>query len=205
MLYSHMKVFSTKTVRFTALVQASGQPEVANLWTRPEEDKPFMKAVRENRVLTVKQENLGSSKDFGVVGFLREKNVSYLVFPKSLEKFKDRRVIGIKYDLVRTGGPLGKVVKQRHTEKRGWGRGVMPHEWATSSEAAPEARHTETKSTALKKFKVMLRFISTVEVTAQVEAKDRSKAARLALKTAGSPDFTKGTITSKILKVSPAR
>jgi hypothetical protein len=200
-----MKVSSTKTLRFTALVQEAGQPEAANLWTRPEADKPFMKAVRENRVLTVKQENLGSSKDFGVVGFLREKNVSYLVFPKALDKFKDRRVIGIKYDLVQTAPPLGKVVKQRHTEKRGWGRGVMPHEWATSSEAAPEARHTETKSDALKKFKVTLRFISTIELTAQVDAKGRTEAGRLALKTAGSPDFTKGVITRKILKVSPAR
>lgn len=59
-----------------------------------------MKAVKEGRVLTIKQEPTSTHKDFGVVGFLKEKFVTYLVFPKSLQKFSNQRVVGIKYDVV---------------------------------------------------------------------------------------------------------
>ncbi len=60
-----------------------------------------MRAVREDRVLTLKQEPTGTRKDFGVVGYLREPHVSYLIFPKPLKEVKGKRVIGIKYDALR--------------------------------------------------------------------------------------------------------
>jgi hypothetical protein len=42
-----------------------------------------------------------SGKDFGIVGFKERKGARYLVFPKSLKHFTDKRVIGIDWTLVR--------------------------------------------------------------------------------------------------------
>jgi hypothetical protein len=106
-----MTVSKTGTVRFAKVVEAAGNPEIVSLWTKPERDKGFMAAVRQNRVMTIKQETVGSSKDFGVADFLREKNVSYLVFPESLNEFKARRIVGIKYDLIETPQPTGRIIK----------------------------------------------------------------------------------------------
>ena len=55
-----------------------------------------MALVREERVLSLKQEPTGTKKDFGTVGFLQEKYVSYLIFPKPLTPFAGKRVVGIK-------------------------------------------------------------------------------------------------------------
>jgi hypothetical protein len=43
-----------------------------------------------------------SGTDFGMVGFKESKNASYLVFPKSLKRFENNRVVGINWDLVKT-------------------------------------------------------------------------------------------------------
>ena len=88
------------TVRFSELVKAAGKPEVYLPLADPKHDREFMRAVREQRVLSLKQEPTGTKKDFGTIGFLAEKHVSYLVFPKTLTAFDGRRVVGIKYDLL---------------------------------------------------------------------------------------------------------
>jgi len=41
-----------------------------------------------------------SGTDFGVVGFKERKGATYLVFPKSLKPFANKRVIGINWALV---------------------------------------------------------------------------------------------------------
>src|ERR1044071_2803594 len=111
-----MKAQATKTARFSAVVERSGKPEAAFLWTKPQQDRHFMTAARQNRVMTVKQETVGTKKDFGLVGFLEEKNVSYLIFPKSLSPFKDHKIGGIKYDKVQPSKPLGRVVQPSDSE-----------------------------------------------------------------------------------------
>ena len=75
---------STKTLRFSDLVKMFGRPEAVTLWQDPQADKPFMRAVQQNRVLTVKQPNVGTQKDYGIVGFRSEPSASFLIFPKSL-------------------------------------------------------------------------------------------------------------------------
>ena len=55
--------------------------------------------------MTLHQELRGAKKDFGVVGFHEEDNAQYLLFPKSLKRFDDRRVIGINYDLLAKTAP----------------------------------------------------------------------------------------------------
>jgi len=50
--------------------------------------------------MTIHQPPAGTKTDYGTIGF--EKNVSgqVLIFPKSLSSFADKRVIGVKYDLL---------------------------------------------------------------------------------------------------------
>ena len=42
-----------------------------------------------------------SRTDFGMTGFKERKAASYLVFPKSLKHFDNKRIVGINWDLVK--------------------------------------------------------------------------------------------------------
>ena len=44
----------------------------------------------------------GTGTEFGMIGFKERKGASYLVFPKSLKRFEDKRIVGINWDLVKT-------------------------------------------------------------------------------------------------------
>lgn len=89
-----------KTVRFAELVATAGAPESYQLWMPPAKDPVFQRAVKAHRVLTVHQENVGTKKDFGVIGFHEEPHARFLVFPKSIREFEGRRVVGVKYGLL---------------------------------------------------------------------------------------------------------
>ena len=102
-----------KTIRFDALVKSAGEPEQVTLWTKPEDDTDFMKAVRAKRVVTIIQSNVGSRKDFGVVGFLIRKNAAYLVFPNSILVPVETKVVGIKYGRIASTPPKGAVYKSK--------------------------------------------------------------------------------------------
>ena len=41
-----------------------------------------------------------SGTDFGIAGFKEKKGATYLVFPKSLKQFADKRVVGIDWTLI---------------------------------------------------------------------------------------------------------
>ena len=43
-----------------------------------------------------------SGIEFGLVGFREQKGAGYLVFPKSLKQFENKRVVGINWDMVET-------------------------------------------------------------------------------------------------------
>jgi hypothetical protein len=43
-----------------------------------------------------------AGREFGIIGFKEKKEASYLVFPKSLKRFENRRIVGINWDLVKT-------------------------------------------------------------------------------------------------------
>lgn len=100
------------TVRFSIVTAAAGTPEVYLPLADPKHDRNFMRAVREDRVLSLKQEPTGTRKDFGAVGFVEEKFVSYLIFAKSLRQFAGKRVVGIKYDTLR---PAEMTTPRAHT------------------------------------------------------------------------------------------
>ena len=101
------------SVRFLNLVKDAGKPKQALLWSAPEKDSNFMKALRENRIVTVVQPNVGTKKDFGTVGFEKERNASYLVFPKKLPVPEGTKIIGIKYNLLEQSEPEGPLYKPK--------------------------------------------------------------------------------------------
>jgi hypothetical protein len=191
-----MKLAKTGTVRFTKIVEAAGKPEVVSLWTKPELDKNFMSAVRQNRVTSIKQGTVGSARDFGVVGFLREKNVSYLVFPKSLKDFEDRRIVGIKYDLIETPNPIGRIVKPEAAEP-------SRHRKTTEWRSEPKPTATQNSRAKVKKnFIATIRFSATADVLESVEASSKKEAKELALKQAVMPDFRRGTVSRRVVKIA---
>ena len=99
------------TARFAAVVQQAGAPEQVIPWKDPARDPKFQKAIREHRVMTITLPTVGTQKDFGVIGFEREKNAAFLIFPKSLKQFAGKRIVGIKYDLLAPAKAEGKPVK----------------------------------------------------------------------------------------------
>src|SRR5439155_3418877 len=138
------------TVRFSVIVQQAGHPELFTPWQDPQTDRGFKRAMAEHRVMTVRQENVGTRKDFGLVGFFKEPNATYLVFPKSLATYEGKRVVGIKYDLLATTppkGPLASVSAPRH----------RPQPAAAAQKKPPN------------RFRVVVRSTATLEIAKEVE------------------------------------
>jgi hypothetical protein len=95
-----MKLLKVKIARFTDVVTRSGEPEVYTLWQKPAADRHFQSLLKNHRVMTIHTSDAGT--DFGEVGFHESKVARYLAFPKSLRHFEGRRVVGIKWEIVKT-------------------------------------------------------------------------------------------------------
>ena len=95
-----MKLLKVKTARFADVVERCGEPEVYTLWQNPRTDRHFQSIIKTTRVMTVRASDTGT--EFGEVGFREQKGAQYLEFPKSLRRFAEKRVVGIKWDLVKT-------------------------------------------------------------------------------------------------------
>ena len=93
-----MKLLKVKTARFTRVVEKCGEPEVYTLWQKPGADRHFQSQIKNNRVMTIQKSESGT--DFGFVGFKERKGATYLVFPKSLKLFADKRIVGIDWTVV---------------------------------------------------------------------------------------------------------
>ena len=89
-----------KTIRFGDLVRTSGRPHTLALWSGPKKNPELQKAIRARRIMTVHQENVGTKRDFGLVGFHPDPLSSYLVFPRRLQAKVGERVVGINYALL---------------------------------------------------------------------------------------------------------
>jgi hypothetical protein len=94
-----MKLLKVKTARFVQVVEKCGKPQVYTLWQKPSADRHFQSQIRNNRLMTIQKSESGT--DFGIVGFKERKDARYLVFPKSLKRFADKRIVGIDWALVR--------------------------------------------------------------------------------------------------------
>jgi len=94
-----MKLLKVKTARFAQVVEKCGKPQVYTLWQKPSTDRHLQAQIKNNRLMTIQKSESGI--DFGIVGFKERKDARYLVFPKSLKRFTDKRIVGIDWALVR--------------------------------------------------------------------------------------------------------
>jgi len=95
-----MKLLKVKTARFAQVVEKFGQPETYTLWQKPAQDRHLQSQIKNHRLMTIQKSNGGA--EFGMIGFQERKGASYLVFPKSLKRFENKRIVGIKWDLVKS-------------------------------------------------------------------------------------------------------
>ena len=95
-----MKLLKTKTKRFADVIEAAGKPAPYTLWLIPAQDRHLQSEIKNNRVMTILASETGS--EFGMVGFKQQKDARYLVFPKGLKRFENRRIVGVNWDLVKT-------------------------------------------------------------------------------------------------------
>ena len=93
-----MKLLKVKTARFVQVVEKCGEPEVYTLWQKPAQDRHLQSQIKNSRVMTI-QKNEGGV-EFGIVGFKERKRATYLIFPKSLKRFENKRIVGVKWELV---------------------------------------------------------------------------------------------------------
>ena len=93
-----MKLLKTKKVRFSQVTEKCGKPGVYTLWQKPSADRHLQAQLKNNRVMTILKAESGT--DFGIAGFKEKKGATYLVFPKSLKSFVDKRVVGIDWTLI---------------------------------------------------------------------------------------------------------
>jgi len=94
-----MKLLKVKTARFTQVIERCGKPQVYTLWQKPSIDRHLQSQLKNNRVMTILKSQNGT--DFGIVGLNENKDARYLIFPKSLKRFAEKRIIGIDWALVR--------------------------------------------------------------------------------------------------------
>ena len=94
-----MKLLKTKTARFSQVVENCSKPHVYTLWQKPSADRHLQAEIKKNRVMTILKSESGS--DFGIINFKESRESRYLIFPKSLKRFAEKRIIGIDWALVR--------------------------------------------------------------------------------------------------------
>ena len=94
-----MKLLKIKTARFSQIIEKCGKPQVYTLWQKPSADRHFQAQIKKTRLMTILKSESGT--DFGIVGFKESREARYLIFPKSLKRFAEKRIIGIDWALVR--------------------------------------------------------------------------------------------------------
>jgi hypothetical protein len=94
-----MKAMTTKNARFAIVVEVCGAPEVYTLWQSPKKDRRLQTLIRQARIMSLQR--TASGTEFGCAGFIARKGVMYLEFPKSLKRFADERIVGMKWELVK--------------------------------------------------------------------------------------------------------
>jgi hypothetical protein len=181
-----------KQVRFTQLVNSFGRPHSATLWAGdPNNDPDFKKAIEDNRIVTIQNVNVGSKKGAGEIGFNRQGNPTYLIFPKPLSMQQGTKVVGLKFDQL--DQPTVKdPVKVKEPQRNPKIERVKTVEVeASKSESAEtpavQERHIEKKKLKPKvekqfTFTVTLQFTATVLRDVQVKATTASEAIAAAMK-----------------------
>ena len=138
-----------KTAKFSEVVKKCGEPAIYLAWVDPARDKTLKRALSEHRVMTLHQELHGGKKDFGSVGFLKDRHAQLLVFPKSLRRFAERKVIAIDYSLIAKDQLSAGVDSLEKLEKETRAVRVksrMEHRPARKSKSAPSKSKVAPRS-----------------------------------------------------------
>jgi hypothetical protein len=122
-----------KTARFAAVVEASGNPRTHLVLVSPENDKILQAAIKTHRVMTVHQELVGNKADHASVGFEAGRARQFLIFPKSISKFKGIHIVGVKYDLL-DARPSKERATPAKTPKNAEPKPTIPEEKAKRHE-----------------------------------------------------------------------
>jgi hypothetical protein len=187
------------TVRFSVVLRSSGTPKVYLPLADPKQDKNFMRMVRQQRVLSLKQEPTGTKKDFGTVGFVEEKYVSYLVFPKSLIEFVGKRIVGVKYDTLRQADvtiPHVVLAKKQPVEspRAAFTRRIVKFPAMAKPKPGPRLFTTTIRVTAIQE----------LEVT--VEARNKKEAGIKAAEAARSQsDLSFAKVETKVVRIEKTK
>jgi len=186
-----------KEIRFSKLVQMAGKPETVTLWIKPKNNPAFMKAVKENRVVTVFQKPTGIRKDFGTIGFHQEKFAAYLVFPGRLPKF-EAHIIGINYELLQESEqkrPLKKKVEPPKAIRKDFSHdGSLP--------TRDGIQKLKPKDRSTKKFTVKIVRSGTAKTSLTVNDKTISEAEAIALKMVKAESFKPDEIHAKATSIT---
>jgi hypothetical protein len=136
-----------KTARFTDLVKTGGKPEPYTLWGDPGEDATLQSALKQGRVLSVHQEIVGTKADFGTVGYEGGKQTQVLLFPRKIERFAGRKIVGVKYELLDAPENAPKAKGKAEAKRTGAAR-KKP---AAAPKPAPKAKETARAKPAREK------------------------------------------------------
>jgi hypothetical protein len=221
-----------KTIRFATVVEKAGKPEAYTLWQDPEKDQEFQKALSDDCVMTIIREPATTKADVASVGYVKQPNALYLIFPRPVTAFKENRIVGIKEDLLALPKPKGEVVKVSEPKKQVFTPFRPPRsaivitpspepspapviEPRSQPAAKPVVKSPPTepiqavepsppKPKPLPRFQVTASITGAVERTIEVTAKNRQEAreSAAALLKDQSVDFSVGTRQVKIAKVA---
>lgn len=187
---------AAKQIRFSELVKKCGRPETVTLWTKPEDNPPFQKAVRENRVLTLVLKPPGHHPDFGEIAFHQRPNALYLVFAKPLPQATGARVVGVKYDLIEEQTIQQSVAKAPEPKKHPKARKV------TVPVVPRISQKDKPKPIPRKKFSVTILRTASVEEKVSVVAWNSHDAEAGALHAVNKRRFKPGKIQDNIKAIS---
>jgi len=173
------------TIRFRDLVKQFGKPQIKSLWAKPENDSAFMRAVKQNRVLTLSQKSRGT--DFGEIGFHQKPHAAYLIFPKPLKVVRGAKVVGVKYDLV-AEPEIHDAVSTRELNE-------------SKANRPPNQRHQKRPEVKpLRHFRVQILKVAQLEIPIEVDALTKIEAIKSALEIAKQQPFdgSSSTIVNKV-------
>lgn len=124
-----------KTVRFAHVVAAAGKPLLHLTWLPPAKDPALARAAKAHRLLTLHQTLRGARKDYGTIGLHADDKAQFLIFPKSLAAFEDRRVIAIDYTAFAGETVAADALRPARAPKAAPGKRALPA--GSSARAAP--------------------------------------------------------------------
>jgi hypothetical protein len=204
-----MELVGKKSVRLEILARQSGQPHLVTLWRAPRKDPDFMRAVHENRVATLIQRNIGSRRDYALVGFFEQSNASYLLFPRPIAYAPESKIIGINYDRIQPADVVGEVYKSKRSRPAGIPMRESPRYHVSSgtngtAQAKGKHQHPPLSVKAAKVFQGKALLVARQELEMTVEATSASAAKKLLKEELETRviDLETARVSKKLLKIS---